>query len=110
MCDWAQNPPWLTRRLVIPTLTGAQGKIAATARLVGQEQLPILNETAQMGSLIAQTGFSHLSKQPFPALLAYPNHPSDRAAFLITSRSHDWGVASATWFGHLPAVSQQPPL
>lgn len=85
-----------------------QGKIAATARLVGREQLPIGNMGRACGDSTAAKGFTNASANlKYPVLLQYGSrHPNnEHAAFLISSRSHDWGVSSATWRGHKQVVS-----
>ncbi|CAL8466324.1 g5860 [Coccomyxa elongata] len=81
------------------------GVVTATGRLVGKEQLPIKETSGMVGANVNASGFSALPDQAYPALLSYANtrHPSERMAFLISLRSHDWGVASAVWHGHVPS-------
>ncbi|BDA51322.1 probable glycine-rich domain-containing protein 1 at N-terminal half [Coccomyxa sp. Obi] len=96
----------------------SKGVLVATARLVGKEQLPIKETGGMVGATVNASGRNHFSNpllftpnqgfsalpdQAYPALLSYanPRHPSERTAFLISSRSHDWGVASAVWHGHV---------
>lgn len=80
--------------------------VAATARLVGIEQLPLAQITDNThGMRIKLQGYAGARGIPdYPALLFYEDTPKERAAFLISSRGHDWGICAATWAGQSDMV------